>query len=370
VVVINLGYEFQGTGRPLKDFHFVSRLFTGNATDDPMRQTDSRFRDSWLGQLPVPLPAHYVLGIDQQRQHCEGGVFHSYLAGQWREHGWWYYYLHALAVKVPLGVWGLVLWGLILTLTGHPSSARWVDELTRWLPAGIIFAFVSSQTGFSHHMRYVLPFCPFVLIATSKLAYFLHPARWKAGLLVAVLFLWALASSLAIHPHYLSYFNELAGGPDNGHEHLLDSNIDWGQDLLYLKDWLDQHPDVRPLGLAYYNMIDPRIVGIDYHLPPFGPSRHSPVDAAEAERLGPQPGYHAVSVNYVRGSTLVAAPNGKGKRVVIPSDPVDFAQVAVHAAGPTGMAYPRCPCAGSAVKSTRQRQGDDFPAGGRPIARQ
>jgi hypothetical protein len=62
--------------------------------------------------------------------------------------------------------------------------------------------------------------------------------------------LWSIASSLGVYPHSLSYFNELVGGPANGHAHLLDSNIDWGQDLLLLKEWLDAHPEASPLGLA------------------------------------------------------------------------------------------------------------------------
>jgi hypothetical protein len=50
---------------------------------------------------------------------------------------------------------------------------------------------------------------------------------------------WSVGSSLWYYPHSLSYFNELVGGPMGGPKHLLDSNIDWGQDLFYLKDWLD-----------------------------------------------------------------------------------------------------------------------------------
>ena len=73
----------------------------------------------------------------------------------------------------------------------------------------------------------------------------------------------------------MSYFNEPAGGPENGHNHLVDSNIDWGQDLLELRDWYRQHPEARPFGLAYYHFLDPRLFGIDYQLPPLGPAVES-----------------------------------------------------------------------------------------------
>jgi 4-amino-4-deoxy-L-arabinose transferase-like glycosyltransferase len=314
LLVLNLGYGFDGSFRPLGDFPFISRTFTGERLEGTA--SGNRFRDNWLGEVPVPLPQEYLRGIDAQRRDFErlGPQARSYLAGKWREVGWWHYYLHALAVKVPLGVWILVLWSLVLTLCGHPSSARWKDELTLWLPALAVLIVVSSQTGFNHHMRYVLPMFPFVIISTSKLGYFLRVGYWKTGLVVLALLVWALGSTARVHPHYMSYFNELAGGPDRGHDHLVDSNIDWGQDLLFLKDWLEDHPEARPLGLAYYNIVDPRMVGIEFTLPPFGVCE-GPLPSEEAAlRVGPQPGYYAVSVNYVRGSSTIMAPDGKGGR--------------------------------------------------------
>jgi hypothetical protein len=288
--IINLGYEFEETCRPLGSLPFVSRTFAG---DLPAGQpAGNRFQDSVCGRVPVPLPADFVRGIDVQRQALETGSGRpSYLAGETRQGGWWYYYLYALAVKVPLGAWALVLWSLALTFSRHRSSAHWTDEAALWVPVIAILAAVSSQTGFNRHMRYVLPLFPFVIISTSKLGYFLRAGCWKTGAVVLALLAWDAASSLSIHPHYLSYFNEAAGGPDRGHDHLLNSNIDWGQDLFYLKTWLDQHPEAYPLGVAYANVLGPHLAGIkEFDLPP----------------AGPLPGFYAVSVNFIRGAPYVA----------------------------------------------------------------
>lgn len=65
-------------------------------------------------------------------------------------------------------------------------------------------------------------------------------------LLAAISLCWLSASSLWIYPHSLSYFNESIGGPLNGPEHLLGSNLDCGQDLRYLDKWLKQHPQAIP----------------------------------------------------------------------------------------------------------------------------
>jgi hypothetical protein len=109
----------------------------------------------------------------------------------------------------------------------------------------------------------------------------------------------------------LSYFNELAGGPLRGSEHLVDSNLDWGQDLLYLRRWLDRHPEAGPLGLAYFGYIDPRVAGIRFTLPPKGPTAPGDLEGPRAHELGPRPGWYAVSVTLLRGY-YYPVPNGSG----------------------------------------------------------
>jgi len=116
----------------------------------------------------------------------------------------------------------------------------------------------------------------------------------------------SIGSSLHVYPHSLSYFNELAGGPDNGQRHLLDSNIDWGQDLLFLKEWVESHPEAASLGLAYFNYIDYRVCGADYAAVPPDPPSDVPPGVVENAWSGPHPGYFAVdlrSLNKLGGYT-------------------------------------------------------------------
>ncbi len=323
IVVINFGYGWEGTLRRVGDIPFISDTFAGEGVAGEgmgPAVSGNRWQGTWLGSIPLPVPVDYVLGIDVQRRDFErlGKVTLSYLAGEWRERGWWYYYVYALAVKVPLGLWALVLWGIVLSLGRHPSTASFRDELTLWLPALAVLLLVSSQTGFNHHLRYVLPLFPFVIIATGKVGYYLCRERWKGGIVVSGLVVWAIFSSVRTHPHELSYFNELAGGPDNGHRHLLNSNIDWGQDLLFLKQWLNEHPEAQPLRLAYRNVVDPRIEGIEFALPPYGLDAIQPPVAHGMIEVGPQPGYYAISVSYLYGAADIPVPDGKGGRVSLP----------------------------------------------------
>jgi len=73
---------------------------------------------------------------------------------------------------------------------------------------------------------------------------------------VTALALWYAVSVLRVHPHYLGYFNEVAGGPAQGWRYLVDSNVDWGQDLRALKGWTDAH-GVTHLKLSYFGSADP-----------------------------------------------------------------------------------------------------------------
>jgi hypothetical protein len=152
-------------------------------------------------------------------------------------------------------------------------------------PVAAVLALVSSQTGFNHHVHYVLPIFPFAFVWTSKVARAIDRRHRNIATPAAGALLWSVASSLWCYPHSLSCFNELVGGPKHGHEHLLDSNIDRGQDLLYLKRWVEEHPDARPLGLAYcLPFLDPRIAGMEYTLPPSGPDCKHGAQAGSPDR--------------------------------------------------------------------------------------
>ena len=91
--------------------------------------------------------------------------------------------------------------------------------------------------------------------------------RWRAWLVGGAL-MWSISSSLSVFPYSMSYFNELAGGPRNGHRYLVDANIDWGQDMYHLRNWLRKHPEATPLHAAPNCFVDPHHYGIESKTPP------------------------------------------------------------------------------------------------------
>jgi hypothetical protein len=179
IYVINLGYAFDGTFTPLKDYQFVSTVLSGR----PKAGTPgNRWSASPLATVPVPLPKQYLLGFDSQKKDFEDFGQKSYLRGVWKDGGWWYYYLYGLWVKVPIGTWALFGWVLVWRLRGRlrphaavsrpmtmsgapaqgspsdsPPGATFRDECVLLLPAVTLFVLVSSQTEFNLHLRYVFP---------------------------------------------------------------------------------------------------------------------------------------------------------------------------------------------------------------------
>ena len=302
--IINLGYGFEGSLTQLGDFTFVSRTLTGIALDEQDRAPGNRFKGTWLGILPIPLPKNYVLGIDLQRKDFESYGHDFYLGGEWSKAGWWYYYLFALAIKVPLGNWVLLFLATIARLWMTPN-VNFREELVLLAPAVVILAFVSSQTGINEHIRYVLPVFPFFIIWIGRIVPARALCRYPNELarlyiptaLAAVGLTWTIISSICIYPHSLSYFNEFAGGPRGGPRELIFGNIDWGQDLLFLKKWCEEHSNSQPLTLAYFGPCAVRTLGIEANDYVYCLKSNAPDQSTEHV----PPGWYAISVNLLRG---------------------------------------------------------------------
>jgi hypothetical protein len=266
-LTLNLGYGFAGSGRPLRTFAFRSQLLTGAANG----MAANRFSASVLGRLPVPLPRDLVLGIDCQREEFERRKW-SYLAGRWRWGSWPTYYLACALFKLPLGYLLLFTLGCgaptmqrlttlrLTTLrltTRQPTIPQRLDGTAApahradlWLllgPAVALGAVVSSQTGFGHHFRYAFPCLPFVFIVSSACFATIQP-RCVRCLATAAL-IWAIASSLSCWPRSHSYFNEVATRLFD-HPPLLESNLEWGEDLPMAADWVRRHPGAAPVFFA------------------------------------------------------------------------------------------------------------------------
>ncbi|GIW99026.1 MAG: hypothetical protein KatS3mg111_2359 [Pirellulaceae bacterium] len=237
LVVLGIGYNFQGMFRPLGDYRFYSDKLRG---EPGTVQEDNRFRGTLLGAVPMPFPADYVQGIDRQAYDL-GHPWHGYLRGEEKEGGWYHYYLYGLVVKEPLAFLGLILWALVFG-----SWRRMPPEfccLVIGFPV-LVMLCVSLQTNLNHHLRYILPALPFLFLWSGQLVspeMRRPPVRWLAWALLVM----GMVSSAIVYPYSYAYFNWLAGGPENGYRHLIGSNFCWGQDGLLVADLLRDDPEIR-----------------------------------------------------------------------------------------------------------------------------
>ncbi len=224
-------------------------------------------------RLPAP---RFFTGLETLFHHNEAG-HPSYLLGQRSTSGFWYYYAVALAVKTPLGILCIALW--------IPWLCRGLRNRTK-IAIPVLFCaailVVASLSRINIGVRHVLPvYLGLSVICGSVLAplFAQHRLTLQNGV-AALLLIWAAVSGAGQHPDYLAYTNELTGShPEN---FLSDSDLDWGQDMKRLGDFLNSQ-SAPAVTFSPFN----RTYALAGHSFPA-------MKAGENER--PSPGWNAVSI--------------------------------------------------------------------------
>jgi hypothetical protein len=221
-------------------------------------------------RLQVPTPELYN-GLRDLRDDNRDAP-RSYLLGQVKQGGWWYFYPVAIAVKTPLAV-------LLLALIGGISlAASWLRGRADWqrpvpLVAFVAILVVAAPTKLDIGVRHVMPVFAFLsmMAAVGAIALWngsFARAQGSAGesrtllraarAAVVVLFAWFIVSSARAHPDYLSYFNELGGS--NPANILVISDVDWGQDFTRTSSYLREQ-QVQHVSVGSDNYFDPAALG-------------------------------------------------------------------------------------------------------------
>jgi hypothetical protein len=227
------------------------------------------------------IPAgQFVSGFLYQVHHEKVG-HPAFLLGQTSSFGWWYYFPITILVKTSLP--------LLVLLAVAVSRRRFErDELFLVAPA-ILYLGASMSQSLNYGVRHILPVYPLLIIFAARVLarpWSRNLQRWGPRL-VGVLAAGVVLEAVVYAPQYLAYFNRLAGGPEGGARVLLDSNLDWGQDLKRLASWQNEHPDSGPLFLAYLGSADPTRYGVEA-LPMPGLSPNWPPADRPPEWYGPQ----------------------------------------------------------------------------------
>jgi len=214
MVVLNTIYEFDRVGRPLASFQFKSYLLSGRPTLDLFEiPWGNRFRESWLGQVPVPLPEDYVRGIDSQRWEEEFGFYRPAPGGGLIRGGAWYSPFVTLAFKLPLGTIALLLASMVGGVIGLcflRDDARFILVIV-----AAFFLVLVTQTGMNWPARYSLPVIPFLALLIGRpIQVAWDHRRWRWVVMACVG--WNLMAVVLTRPHFLSYGNELSKSMQEG----------------------------------------------------------------------------------------------------------------------------------------------------------
>ena len=245
--------------------------------------------------LPVPAAAYFEDLIWESRYFGRAG--YAFLCGEISATGWWYYFLVAFALKSPLPA--ILLVGATLA-----SLRRGIDWPRLTVPLLSAFSYLLSTMVVSLDIgyRFFIPVIPYLYVLAGHLAALVkrHQRPLLAGALA-----WSAAIALWIHPHYLAYFNVLAGGPNGGWRYLIDSNIDWGQDLPALRDVVERY-NLGRIKLSYFGTAHPSYYGLDFEpLPTWEPTpeQGSPLTRTYYPH-DPAPGIYAISATHLQGVVM------------------------------------------------------------------
>ncbi|MEI6466160.1 MAG: hypothetical protein WCQ89_15650, partial [Verrucomicrobiota bacterium] len=204
------------------------------------------------------LPEGYLYGFDYVLATTKSRA--AFLNGEHSITGWRTFFIWTFLLKttLPILIATLLLTFGVIRRACFEGGGRRI--FYRWTPLVALLTIygatsITSQLNIGH--RHILPLYPVIFIAAGGLGTVLFSAnRWRMPAMAA-LCTWQAFEGWRIAPYHLAYFNPIAGGPANGWRHLVDSSLDWGQDLPALKQWLESNAKGQPAYLSYFGTAEP-----------------------------------------------------------------------------------------------------------------
>ena len=214
--------------------------------------------------LETPIPAGQVPGGLRDLAADNRGGHSQYFMGEWRHHGWWYFFPVLFLLKTPLPFLFFCMAGAVFLVRAYRKDKDWRKPALLLLPAVILGLAMFSNINIG--LRHILAVYPLLSIIGGYGAARLWssaPRQMISRSLVVVGFACLLGTVVFAAPDYIAYFNWLAGKHPERVE--VDSDLDWGQDLAQLAEWL-RAAKVKELAIAYYGRVDLSRAGLpEFH---------------------------------------------------------------------------------------------------------
>lgn len=303
------------------------RLIDASLVGDEPSKAD--FRDllhSIRGNIVGKSYAQYLLGLKMVFARIQGGNT-TYFWGETSNQAWWYYYPVSFLIKTPLSTLGLLLFSLIYLFVDFVKKYQaqkfklarrklsiFYEKLTKtsekffpeiiMLSSMATFILAGITSNLNLGLRHVLPLYPFMFMLCAK--YFIkYIAKHKTSenkiqlpkkILLSAVIIYYAATNLWNFPYYLAYFNEIIMR-DNAYKYTVDSNLDWGQDLKRLSQFVEEN-NIQHIKVDYFGGSVP-----DYYL---GDKQEKWMS-----NYGETTGWLAVSATYFQNSKYYAKTLGE-----------------------------------------------------------
>jgi hypothetical protein len=264
-----------------------------------------------IQQQPLRGLAQYLRGLLMASQRTMWGN-NAVFMGEISTDSWLYYFPALYLFKIPLAfhilflmVLGGIFWKIKKPIK-EKSFCFWIKNnfiITAFLIWVSLYWTAALVGNLNIGIRHLLPIFPFVYILVIwglvRLISSANSPAFKKYIVISasVLFVWYIGSSLSTFPHYIPYYNELAGGTNKGYKIAVDSNYDWGQDFYRLLNFIEEK-EINEIHLDYFGGEDPQ-----YWL------KEKYIELNPKEIKEPPKGWVAVSLNQLMGGIAEPAPN-------------------------------------------------------------
>lgn len=245
----------------------MAKLIDFNApyTDQNIKNVYTRKVLHGLNQSSLTRPlSEYGIGVNYVFRRVAGGNG-AYFLGEVSDKAFTAYFPTVFLLKETLPLLTLIVLTTLFTFyqvikSLHLKSEMLIKNSLRhfvsWLRHSvtlytllgfiILYSYLSITGNLNIGLRHLFPIFPFIYILVAKKVhdFFKEYADHKlifAKLILALIIIWIIIEPIANYPYYMSYFNQIAGGPKNGYQYVTDSNADWGQDLKRLRNWIKEY---------------------------------------------------------------------------------------------------------------------------------
>lgn len=272
------------------------KLIEINMTNDPRTLPLRNFLHLFEGNPITRGLGHYILGAMLVFARVAGGNA-TFALGHISDKSISWYFPFAWLVKTPISIIVLFIWSIVILFTSKFYKNKekfWTISL--FLAPWLVYWAFTLRGSLNIGIRHLIPIVPFVLLLIGYGINEILKSKNKIGkYIVGILAVFLIVSTLSYYPSYIGYFNE-AVPRDQRYKYLVDSSLDWGQDLLRLKKYVDD------------NNIEK--IKVDY----FGgsvPSYYIPQSQKWHSSYGPTTGWLAISATFYQSSKLYGEKEGK-----------------------------------------------------------